>query len=422
MKIKKIKSKKEKALIRLDILVFIICFIIITVKPLITGGNSFLYSVMQWVGLLVTLEANIPLILLIFALLTWILAFSLLTDCFWIIVIYLAYRIPKKNALKKNLQYEVIDNIEYYREIFTNITPAEISLITDLEIEHKKDIAASIVSLYQRGYINFNENTIIVNNKVGLKPSELQLITMIDENNFNNSNIKKWEQLSIEEALVNNYIKVNSSQDKKKHFFNSGRTMRLAVLLFIASIIYIVTSLEPLNNDLTNFINEYDSYVSTHYPEDWSEDLSDFEFLKIIRNDTQLIELYKTGFEVSRPILYFVFTITLSFLIFVAALVYKIITKVLSPAHNYTYKYERTKTGKILVEQIAGMKKYIHDFSLLSEKDKECVKVWEDFLVYAIILEENESIVNEIFNYKNMDSGILKSMKKFVASNVDVLK
>ena len=420
MKIKKIKSKKEKVLIRLDIIVFVICFIIINVKPIINGGNSFLYSVMQWVGLLVTFKANIPLVMMVFALLAWILAFNLLTDCFWIIITYLAYRIPKKKALKKNLQYEVIDNIEYYREVFNNITPAEISLIADLEIEHKKDIAASIVSLYQRGNINFNENTIIVNNKVDLKPSELELITMIEENNFNGSKINKWKQTSIEEALMNNYIKVNCSQDKKKHFFNSGRIMRLAVLLLIASIIYCVKSLEPLNNDLTNFIAEYDNYISAHYSENWSEDLSDPEFLKVVTSDPQLVELYKKGFEISRPILYFVITITLSFLIFVAAFCYKIIKKIFSPANKHTYKYERTKTGKILVEQIAGMQKYIHDFSLLSEKDKECVKVWEDFLVYAIVLEENESIVNEIFNYKNMDSGILTSMNKFVISNVNV--
>ena len=420
MKIKKIKSKKEKVLIRLDVIVFVICFIIINVKPIINGGNSFLYSVMQWVGLLVTFKASIPLVIMVFALLAWILAFNLLTDCFWIIIIYLAYRIPKKKALKKNLQYEVIDNIEYYREVFNNITPAEISLIADLEIEHKKDIAASIVSLYQRGYINFNENTIILNNKVGLKPSELELITMIEENNFTGSKINKWEQTSIEEALMHNYIKVNSSQEKKKHFFNSGRIMRLAVLLLIVSIIYCINSLEPLNKDLTNFIAEYDSYVSTHYSEDWSEDLSDSEFLKIVANDPQFVELYKKGLEISRPILYFVITITLSFLIFVAAFWYKIIKKVFSPANKHTCKYERTKTGKILVEQIAGMQKYIHDFSLLSEKDKECVKVWEDFLVYAIVLEENESIVNEIFSYKNMDSGVLTSMNKFVTSNINV--
>lgn len=420
MKIKKIKSKKEKVLIRLDIIVLVICFVIINVKPIINGGNSYLYSVMQWVEFLVAFKANIPLVIMVFALLAWILVFNLLTDCFWIIIVYLAYRIPKKNALKKNLEYEVIDNIEYYREIFNNITPAEISLIADLEIEHKKDIAASIVSLYQRGHISFNENTIIVNNKVGLKPSELELITMIEENNFNSSKIKNWEQTSTEEALMHNYIKVNNSQDKKKHFFNSGKIMWLAVLLLMVSIIYCINFLEPLNNDLTNFIDEYNNYVAAHYSEDWSEDLSDSEFLKVVTSDPQLVELYKKGFEIAHPILYFVITITLSFLIFVAVFWYKIIKKIFSPANKHSYKYERTKTGKILVEQIAGMQKYIHDFSLLSEKDKKCIKVWEDFLVYAIVLEENESIVNEIFSYKNMDSGVLTSMNKFVTSNVNV--
>jgi hypothetical protein len=48
------------------------------------------------------------------------------------------------------------------------------------------------------------------------------------------------------------------------------------------------------------------------------------------------------------------------------------------------------------------MQRYIHEFSLLSDMEKEQVKLWEEFLVYAIVLEENEEIVSNIFSYKNV--------------------
>ena len=49
-----------------------------------------------------------------------------------------------------------------------------------------------------------------------------------------------------------------------------------------------------------------------------------------------------------------------------------------------------------MVEQIAGIKNYIHDFGLLSEKDKEYVVLWNDFLIYVVLLEENESVYTGI--------------------------
>ena len=60
-----------------------------------------------------------------------------------------------------------------------------------------------------------------------------------------------------------------------------------------------------------------------------------------------------------------------------------------------------------MVEQIAGMKNFIHDFSNLSENEKESVIVWNDFLVYAVLLEENSKIIKDIFNYKKVDIEVL---------------
>ena len=67
-------------------------------------------------------------------------------------------------------------------------------------------------------------------------------------------------------------------------------------------------------------------------------------------------------------------------------------------------KYERTKKGKFLVEEIDGIKNYIHDFSLLSEKEKDSIIIWNEFLIYAIVLEENTKIIDDISKYTNLNN------------------
>ena len=79
-------------------------------------------------------------------------------------------------------------------------------------------------------------------------------------------------------------------------------------------------------------------------------------------------------------------------------------------------KYERTSEGKVLVEQIVGMKNFIHDFSNLSKSQKDEVILWNDFLVYAVLLEENDKIIKDIFNYKKVDTEVLK----LVDSNINI--
>ena len=57
---------------------------------------------------------------------------------------------------------------------------------------------------------------------------------------------------------------------------------------------------------------------------------------------------------------------------------------------------KRTDYGNQMAECVYGIKNFIHDYSNLSMADKRQVVLWEDYLVYAVVLEENEEIVNEI--------------------------
>ena len=66
-------------------------------------------------------------------------------------------------------------------------------------------------------------------------------------------------------------------------------------------------------------------------------------------------------------------------------------------------RLKRTETGEILTEQISGLKNFIRDFSNLVEADKEQLVHWKDFLIYAVVLEENERVIEDIFRMKNLN-------------------
>lgn len=73
---------------------------------------------------------------------------------------------------------------------------------------------------------------------------------------------------------------------------------------------------------------------------------------------------------------------------------------------------KRTVKGEQLTDIILGMKNFIHDFSLLSEADKNDILLWDEFLVYAIVLEENTKIIEELLN--------LKKVKLFDSKMIDI--
>ena len=106
--------------------------------------------------------------------------------------------------------------------------------------------------------------------------------------------------------------------------------------------------------------------------------------------------------------------IIISFFIILGTPIYRWMKRKIYKVIEKGGMYERTKEGKILVEQIIGIKNYIHDFSLLSEKEKEDISLWEDFLIYAVVLEENKDIIDDICNYKNIRFNIISEILEWI--------
>lgn len=399
IKTKRIKSKKEKNLIKLDILVILICFIITCINIKV----PLLETIIKYFEIY---SDNFIASLNILLAILWTFILVAISKCFIIIGIYLAYRVSRMKTIRENSKYEVIDNIDYYRERFNNITPAEISLITDLEIETKKDIAATILDMYQKGIVDFSEDNIIMTNEEqALRQSEKELIKIIKNSTFNKEETEKWKQICINEAKEDNYIKEKSKKEEKLDFLKNNILINISAIAFIVSIVLgIVFIFSPTGEKLYSRLDDFDIKYG-------SQELSELE---IIQNNPEAQDLYIEIISESGPLM-ILSTIGIgSLFILIGTPIYRTIRRKIYNKHKEENKYERTTESKILIEQIAGMKNYIHDFSLLSEKEKEAVILWEDFLVYAVLLEENESIIKDIYKYKNIDQNILNNIKNII--------
>lgn len=58
----------------------------------------------------------------------------------------------------------------------------------------------------------------------------------------------------------------------------------------------------------------------------------------------------------------------------------------------------RTSKGKEVNERLEGLKNYLKDFSIMNERDEKSLAVWEDYLIYSVIFNQNSKIVKNIYD------------------------
>ena len=67
----------------------------------------------------------------------------------------------------------------------------------------------------------------------------------------------------------------------------------------------------------------------------------------------------------------------------------------------FLFKIKHTKRsdlGNEINYKLEGLKNFIRDFTLLDERSKEEVIIWDDYLIYSVLFSNNEKIYNEMKN------------------------
>lgn len=225
----------------------------------------------------------------------------------------------------------------YIRELPEYFPPAIASFLLDLSVEITTDYTATIAYLMSKKYIKLDEKGVKILNK------DISGLSRHEEYVFNcltkkqKLNNEEFIKLIMDDALSMGLIKRGR---RKIHFL---RNLFITLFLFSFSVI------------MLDYFNTGILYVI-------------FSLVQII---SEILVFVVLGFSV-----------------------YLLI--------KYEYEnYYRTQIGKIESLKWASVKRYFRDFTLMSEKKLNDITLFDDYIPYAIALNEAKSIEKYILNNKD---------------------
>jgi len=313
------------------------------------------------------------------------------------LAIFFGIQSGRKKGHRINATYKASRGIKYYRDILNNMSPATMSLLMDLNIESSKDISATLLRLYDKAMVRFEGGRVVyTGERQHVDRGEHELLNMIVNNDISRYRITQWKTNRKQDAIAEGYILKNDvSQEATAGCLLKGCSMGCLFPIVILIVIFGIASYLGMENTRENYAEEtmiFDSIDTSMFFEDFDFD----EFLetleRLVENEIYPEELQIITYGLRRSnIAMMVLNITIFFLIFVFFR---------TAGHWFSSSlYVRTQKGNEVAEKIAGLQRFIHEFSKLSEAKKEHVVLWNDFLVYAVVLEKNERIVNDISKY-----------------------
>jgi len=265
-----------------------------------------------------------------------------------VILMYLGIKFGIKRFKKDKLSPIDFKKYEaYYREILKDYSPAELSYIDKFEILPKNDIVASLLSLElnKKIYLDdcYNKIQIKNNNIEKISSNEKYILDSIEDGKINNFNETEFITKVKEDAIKNGLLK-----ESKIEWGKFTRVLILSItciflMIFICTILFNDFVSNPTNID------------------DWKLFILAFAILLILYIPTSLgIYFY---------------------------------TYIMKMKKN---SYIRTNKGEAINERLEGLRNYLKDFSAIKEKDEKSLTLWEDYLIYSVIFNQNTKIIKRI--------------------------
>lgn len=231
------------------------------------------------------------------------------------------------------------------RDIPKEIPPAIASILLDFYVDDEQDYLSTVSSLISKGYLEIvnNQEIIIKNNNIdGLLEHEILAFEIVSKKRFYNS--EEFRKKTI--------------QDAKK-----------------------LGLLERVNRFAKMWSAIADCIIDT-------------VVLMIIAGIGAAMPEMLEDYELIAPFAWIVFWIAC------AIYAYKIFKDVYT-AYSYNspskeqslkYIYNKTEEGEIYAERFSGLRRFLKEYTLVNEKELESVKIYEDYIPYAIALGESEAI------------------------------
>jgi len=298
--------------------------------------------------------------------------------------IFFSIQSGRKRGIRANASFTAFEGITYYRDFLKDITPADMSIIADLNIEGKKDISATLLRLYNKKIITFEANRVVLaDGGAALSPDEGELVNMFKNGGITKSGVAAWKNNRLREAEAKGFIDAPPGNKIVKVLTGCLSSCCLSVVLFFV-FAFVAGFLGA------NVIDDLEAS---------SADLDYFATAVLTQSEVALFTEILTQYAIL--VLFIVF-----FVLILCFTGFWIFGYAMTKSH-----FIKTPKGNEIAEKIAGLQNFIHDFSVLSERQKEEVFLWDDFLVYAVVLEENEDIVKDISKAFKVDlSGVYSAI------------
>ena len=273
-----------------------------------------------------------------------------LLKSFYLTILYIGVRIAYKKYNKERLDKIDFKNNSYYRDIISKYSPAVLSYIDDFKLE-EKDIVATLMSLELKRKLTIKDGIKIINDsEENLDENEKYIFKKLKNNTLKNINMLEFEEKVIKDCLDYNLLEENKDINKK-----------IIKKVFFSVCIYILI--------VAGFFN---------FP----------TFYNNIPNKNIAILFLPVMF-----ILFFIMIILpFSTIVYIKSY-YRM---------NKQNPYIRNKKARNINKKLEGLRKYMKDFSQLSKSQYNEIVLWEDYLIYSVILGQNSKIVKEIMKKINV--------------------
>lgn len=263
--------------------------------------------------------------------------------------IYDIFRNAAKINRKEGVKYEKKVGSKYLRELPDYLTPALVSFIQDESIEYNKDVLAALLKLINDGYLKIENNKIVNTNKdySNLYEHEKYLCAAIK----NRTDVKFSEfkdNLIIDATNLELVTKANNGKLIYKGLFKMFSTKLIYIPIFIVlcAIVFMITT--TFNNEASNFIASSIVLVVILF----------IMFLPVI-----------TIIRAGKGLSYFI-----------------------AAAKK---KVKLSEKGKLDQEKIYMFKNFLKEFTSLDKKNTCDIHLWDEYLIYALVLEVNKNIYND---------------------------
>lgn len=265
---------------------------------------------------------------------------------FYITITYFGIKIALKKHAKERIEKVDLKNDNYYREILPKYSPSVLSYIDDFKIG-KEDIVATILSLELKGKIKIEDDDIVVINYAndGLDENEIYILDKIVKKTLASINILEYQKIVKRDSLKTGMLQEKENVEKKiKRKIVRNIIVYIIVLLSIIMLPYVCAN---IHNEIVSIL---------------------------------VLGLVVVLFALML-FMPFVMSNYISF--------YRIINK--------AEPYVRSDEGKVINEKLEGLRKYLIDFSKIEEKTTEQLVLWNEYLIYSVILGINSKVVEDVY-------------------------